>query len=148
MSNRHKQLAEQLLSVRPTTRDLVTSILIDAWPRHAAIVDFGIDSQKHYEALYYPIREADLLPKELDNALGDGPKLTAMSVKPSIFYGFTRVTCATSESHFAWVTRQVKSVSTFTNLGASLLLLLRGIFHWQFWPVRWPQLWLLATPLL
>jgi hypothetical protein len=76
---RHKELAEQLLSVRPTTRNLVTSILMDAWPNHAAIVDFGIDSQKHYEALYYPIREVEIMPKALDAALGHGEKLTAMT---------------------------------------------------------------------
>ena len=79
MSSRHKEFAEQLLSVRPVTRSLVTSILMDAWPNHAAIVDFGIDSQKHYESLYYPIREAEIMPKALDAALGDGPKLTAMT---------------------------------------------------------------------
>jgi hypothetical protein len=79
MSNRHKEFAEQLLSVRPTTRNLVTSILMDAWPSHAAVVDFGIDSQKHYEALYYPIREAEIMPKALDAALGHGQKLTAMT---------------------------------------------------------------------
>jgi hypothetical protein len=67
-----------LLSVRPTTRDLVTSILMDAWPNRAAVVDFGIDSQKHYEALYFLIREAEIMPKVLDAALGDGPKLTAL----------------------------------------------------------------------
>jgi len=79
MSNRHKRFAEQLLSVRDTTRSLVTSILMDAWPNHAAVVDFGIDTQKHYEALYWPIREAEIMPKALDAALGDGPKLTTMT---------------------------------------------------------------------
>ena len=78
MSGKHTQFAEQLLSVRPTTRTLVTSILTEAWPSHAAVVDFGIDSQKHYEALYFPIREAEIMPKALDAALGDGPKLTAL----------------------------------------------------------------------
>jgi hypothetical protein len=77
--SRHKTFAEELLSVRPTTRNLVTSILMDVWPNHAAIVDFGIDSQKHYEALYYPVREAEIMPKELDAALGHGEKLTAMT---------------------------------------------------------------------
>lgn len=77
--SRHKEFAEQLLSVRDTTRSLVTSILMDAWPSHAAIVDFGIDSQKHYEALYYPIREAEIMPKDLDAALGHGERLTAMT---------------------------------------------------------------------
>lgn len=78
MSNRHTKLAEQLLSVRPTTRNLITSMLMDAWPNHAAVVDFGIDSRKHYEALCFPIREAEIMPKALDAALGDGPKLTAL----------------------------------------------------------------------
>jgi hypothetical protein len=77
--SRHKQLATELLSVRPTTRNLVTSVLMDTWPSHAAVVDFGIDSQKHYEALYYPIRDAEIMPKELDGALGHGEKLTAMT---------------------------------------------------------------------
>ena len=81
MSNRHKELAEQLLTVRPTTRDLVTSVLMDAWPGHAAIVDFGIDSDKHFEALYYPIRAAEILPKTLDAALGHGEKLTALTLQ-------------------------------------------------------------------
>src|ERR1700736_4859614 len=79
MSDKHTKFAEQLLSVRPTTRNLVTSILMDAWPSHAAVVDFGIDSQKHYEALYFPIREAEIMPSALDAALGDGPKLTALA---------------------------------------------------------------------
>jgi hypothetical protein len=79
MSDKHTKFAEQLLSVRPVTRNLVTSILMDAWPNHAAIVDFGIDSQKHYEALYYPIRQAEIMPNALDAALGDGPKLTELT---------------------------------------------------------------------
>jgi hypothetical protein len=79
MSTRHTKFAEQLLSVRPVTRDLVTSVLMDAWPGNAAVVDFGIDTQKHYEALYYPIREAEIMPKALDAALGDGPALTALT---------------------------------------------------------------------
>jgi hypothetical protein len=78
MSDRNPKFAEQLASVRPTTRSLVTSILLDAWPNHAAAVDFGIDSQKHYEALYFPIREGEITPTALDAALGDGPKLTAL----------------------------------------------------------------------
>jgi hypothetical protein len=79
MSNKHTKFAEQLMSVRPVTRNLVTSVLMDAWPNHAAVVDFGIDSQKHYEALYYPIREAEIMPQTLDAALGDGPTLTALA---------------------------------------------------------------------
>lgn len=78
MRDKHTNFAEQLSSVRPTTRHLVTSILFDAWPNHAAVVDFGIDSQEHYEALYYPIRGREISPLALDAALGDGPKLTAL----------------------------------------------------------------------
>lgn len=78
MSDRNPKFAEQLASAQPTTRHLVISILHDAWPNHAAAVDFGIDSQKHYEALYFPIREGEITPETLDAALGDGQKLTAL----------------------------------------------------------------------
>jgi hypothetical protein len=78
MSDRNPQFAEQLAAARPTTRHLVSSILFDAWPNHTAAVDFGIDSQKHYEALYFPIREGEITPETLDAALGDGQKLTAL----------------------------------------------------------------------
>src|SRR5262249_9189832 len=78
MSNKHTRFAEQLLYVRPTTLGLVMSMLTDSWPGHAAVVDFGIDSRKHYEALYFPIREAEIMPEALDAALGNGPKLTAL----------------------------------------------------------------------
>src|SRR5260221_8683197 len=78
MSDRNSKFAEQLASVRPTTRHLVSSILLDAWPNDAAAVDFGIDTQKHYEALYFPVREGEITPVTLDAALGDGQKLTAL----------------------------------------------------------------------
>ena len=70
---------EQLGKVRPVTRNLVESVMLDAWPRNAAIVDFGIDSQTHYEALYYPIREGEIMPGQLDLALGNGPMLTELT---------------------------------------------------------------------
>lgn len=58
MSDRNPKFAEQLALARPTTRHLVSSMLLDAWPNHAAVVDFGIDNQKHYEALYFPISQS------------------------------------------------------------------------------------------
>jgi hypothetical protein len=80
MSKRQKQFAEELTTqVRPATRNFILSVLLDIPANAAARVDFGIDSQKHYEALYYPIREAEIMPKALDAALGDGAKLTAMT---------------------------------------------------------------------
>jgi hypothetical protein len=33
MRDKHTKFVERLLSVRPTTRSLVTSMLMDAWPR-------------------------------------------------------------------------------------------------------------------
>ena len=69
---------EQLDQVRPVTRNLIEAVILDSWPDHAAVVDFGIDSQEHYEALYYPIRAHEILPKRLDEALGNGEKLTQL----------------------------------------------------------------------
>jgi hypothetical protein len=79
MDMRDKDYLEQLDRVRPATRNLFGSIFLDAWPSPAAIVDFGIDSQKHYEALYYPILAGEIMPQALDAALGHGAKLTAMT---------------------------------------------------------------------
>jgi hypothetical protein len=78
MSDKNPKFAEQLASARPTTRHLISSILFDAWPNEAAAIDFGIDSQKHYEALYFPVRKGEITPAALDAALGDGEKLTAL----------------------------------------------------------------------
>jgi hypothetical protein len=64
---------------RDTTRNLVESILLDVWPRAGAIVDFGLRSQEHYEALYYPIREGEITAEQLDAALGKGDALTALA---------------------------------------------------------------------
>ena len=65
--------------VRDTTRNLVTAIMLDTWPRAGAIVDFGLDSQEHYESLYYGVREGEITPEALDAALGSGEKLTALA---------------------------------------------------------------------
>ena len=77
--DKNKEFAEQLAAARPVSRHLVNSILLDQWPNNAAAADFGIDSQRHYEALYYPIRNREILPAVLDEALDDGQKLTALT---------------------------------------------------------------------
>jgi hypothetical protein len=69
---------DQLNRVRPVTRHLIEAVLLDTWPGHSAIVDFGIDSQEHYEALYYPIREGEIRPEALDAAVGHGQELTTL----------------------------------------------------------------------
>ena len=73
------EFLSQLEKVRPVTRRLIESMMLDMWPNHTAIVDFGIDSQSHYEALYYPIREGTMMPLALDDALGNGEKLTRLT---------------------------------------------------------------------
>jgi hypothetical protein len=65
--------------LRPVTRSLITAMLLDVQPSPAAMVDFGIDSQRHYEALYYPLREGEITGEQLDAAYGDGQKLTALA---------------------------------------------------------------------
>jgi hypothetical protein len=65
-------------AIRPATKNLVEAVLFDVWPRNAAIVDFGIRSQEHYEALYYPLRDGDITPEQVDAALGNGRKLTEL----------------------------------------------------------------------
>ena len=64
--------------IRDTTRNLVEAVMLDVWPRNGAIVDFGIRSQEHYEALYYPLRHGDFTPEQMDAALGNGRKLTGL----------------------------------------------------------------------
>lgn len=76
---RQDEFLKQREQVRPVTRNLIDAVMFDTWPSHTAIVDFGIDSQQHYEALYYPLREAEIMPKALDAALGDGEKLTMLA---------------------------------------------------------------------
>jgi hypothetical protein len=66
-------------AVRDTTRNLVEAIWLDVWPRSGAIVDFGLKSQEHYEALYYPVRDGEVTAEALDAALGNGERLTALA---------------------------------------------------------------------
>jgi len=65
--------------IRPLSRRVYDAIMSDVWPDGpAAIVDFGLESQEHYEALYYPVRAGEVTLEALDQALGSGPKLTAL----------------------------------------------------------------------
>ena len=65
-------------AIRDTTRDLIQAILFDTWPHSEAIADFGLTSQAHYEALYYPVRNREITAEALDAALGKGNELTAL----------------------------------------------------------------------
>jgi hypothetical protein len=67
------------VELRPVTISLVESITLDLYPTHPAVLtDFGISSQKHYEAIYYPVREGEITPQQLEGALGCGPRLTEL----------------------------------------------------------------------
>jgi hypothetical protein len=68
-----------MTEIRNTTRNLVDAIWADEWPRRGAIVDFGLKSQEHYEALYYCVRDGQITPGQLDAALGKGEALTALA---------------------------------------------------------------------
>lgn len=65
--------------MRPVTENLVKAVLMDSWPSNATVVDFGLDDQQHYEALYYPLRAGEITPQQLDVALGNGKALTALA---------------------------------------------------------------------
>ncbi len=54
MSAKNPFFSKELREAEPATRDLVISVLLDEWPNQAAVADFGIDSQMHYEALLLP----------------------------------------------------------------------------------------------
>jgi hypothetical protein len=72
------RIQPQTRAIRPATKNLVEAVLLDVWPRNAAVVDFGIRSQEHYEALYYPLRHGEITPEQVDAAMGNGRKLTGL----------------------------------------------------------------------
>jgi hypothetical protein len=62
-----------------TYTHLIHSIVHDLWPSPAVLVDFGIDTNHSLYGVYQRgIRESKITEQDLKNALGDGPKLTAM----------------------------------------------------------------------
>lgn len=64
--------------IRDTTRSLVKAVMLDVWPSVATVVDFGLNTQEHYEALYYPLRHGDITPEQVDAALGNGRLLSEL----------------------------------------------------------------------
>jgi hypothetical protein len=67
------------MPLRDTTRNLIEAIWADEWPRNGAIVDFGLRSQAHYEAIYYGVRDGQITPEQIDAALGRGEALTTLA---------------------------------------------------------------------
>ena len=66
--------------VRPVAQNCYDSLMLDVWPRPAAIVDFALDSDAHYAALQSAIKNGATV-EELDAALGNGVALTALVKK-------------------------------------------------------------------
>jgi hypothetical protein len=71
------------------TEDLYQALVLDTWPSPAAVVDFGIDSERHYAALQHAVIHEDLTLEELDDAACDGPALTALIGPESPYHGLT-----------------------------------------------------------
>lgn len=72
--------------VRPTTLHLIWLLMLDLPLTPGAIVDFGVDSPQHYQALQAVIHTTVpvslvLLGKELDQALGNGSAIAALVQK-------------------------------------------------------------------
>jgi hypothetical protein len=64
-----------------TADSLVHAVMMDMWPATPSIVDYGLVSQAHYEALYYPIRRGEVTADQLHEAAMQGGKaLTALAV--------------------------------------------------------------------
>ncbi len=61
-----------------TADNLVQAMMLDIWPRMAAQVDFGIDSQEKYEAYYDPIRVGEITADQLQLVVGNGESLTKL----------------------------------------------------------------------
>jgi hypothetical protein len=64
--------------IRPVTQGLVETILLGTELTPGAIVDFGIDTPDHYQALSRAVLSGRIDGVQLDAALGDGVKLTAL----------------------------------------------------------------------
>jgi len=75
--------------VHRVTENLYHSLMLDVWPGPAAIVDFGINSNSHLGALQHAVKHDDVTAEQLDSALGNGPKLTALITKTNPYYGVT-----------------------------------------------------------
>lgn len=71
-------LEDPLRDIRQTTKNLMESIWCYDPLTPATRVDFGIDSEEHWQALRNAVRRSDISHQDLDDALGNGKKLTAL----------------------------------------------------------------------
>ena len=72
------------MAVRQTTQVLFDALVLDTWPSNAALVDFGLDgwggtdAQAVYRAYQTAVKHRGVTVEQLDSALGDGKRLTAL----------------------------------------------------------------------
>jgi hypothetical protein len=82
-----RRIGQELSEVRDLTRDVYQALVLDVWPSPAGIVDFGLNTQDHYAALQWAVREGDVTPKQLDAALGKGVQLQALITETNPYRG-------------------------------------------------------------
>jgi hypothetical protein len=92
MKNDRKSASGPRPPVRLVTQQLYHALVLDTWPSPAAVVDFGIESERHYAALQHAIIHLDVTVEELDDAACDGPALTALIGAESPYHGLTFTT--------------------------------------------------------
>ena len=92
MKNDRKSASGPRPPVRPVTEQLYQALVLDTWPGPAAVVDFGIESERHYAALQHAVIHLDATLEELDDAACDGPALTALIGAESPYHGLTFTT--------------------------------------------------------
>jgi hypothetical protein len=61
-------------NMNTTANSLVDAVLMDEWPSMPTVIDYGIRTQKHYEALYFPIRRGEVTAGQLHSACLNGGK--------------------------------------------------------------------------
>ena len=69
------------MSMKPVANRFIDDLMADVMPSAAAMVDFGLnngDQSPLYEAYQKGIRSGTIKAAELNEALGDGPKLTSL----------------------------------------------------------------------
>lgn len=64
--------------VRPVTENLIRSITSGMPLTPATVCDYGLNSRQHFEAIAIPYRKGEVTPDQLDEALGNGPRLTTL----------------------------------------------------------------------
>lgn len=61
-----------------STMNLMLCAQLNVWPRPADRVNFAIDTREHFEALATAIRAGEIMAPQLESAMCDGRKLTAL----------------------------------------------------------------------